>query len=244
MLCVKRTLDWGYLSLPAGWRPLLPLLVYFCSLEANVFICGQENSRQLECQGKTSSICYPLMSCCLLYHQAGKIDITSFCAIMKILLLPRALCRFQFFRELRWEPPNLPSDPDPSSNIELQGPYWRLPHCLAQNNWGCLPSRNSEPPPLVTYQVSCKDKDREDFLVLWGSLKQWSSQHQLQKMFFQPTHLGKLFTEPSLEDTRNDHQHRKVSEKSCCTVTCLGLFNPVFPKHIWCRNWFFPKKHL
>lgn len=35
-----------YWHIPAGRSPLLPLCLYFCCLEVNVVIFGQENSRQ------------------------------------------------------------------------------------------------------------------------------------------------------------------------------------------------------
>lgn len=97
-------------------------------------------------------------------------------ALLPLVLLsrffPRVLCRFQSLGASRWEPPNLPSDLDLSFNMELLGPYWRFPHCLAPKNWGCLPGRNSSLPPLIIYQVSCEDRGREDFLGCWESLKQ------------------------------------------------------------------------
>lgn len=40
VLYIKRTSDLGYLGLPAGWRPVLLLLVYFCCLEASIFYFG------------------------------------------------------------------------------------------------------------------------------------------------------------------------------------------------------------
>lgn len=45
----------------------------------------------------------------------------------------------------------------------------------------------------------------------------------------------------TLLEMHNDHQHSKGSEKSCCVLTYLVLFNPVFP---WSNHQFFPEMSL
>lgn len=127
---------------------------------------------------------FPLfLACCLPSYQTSKVGMTCFCVMTTTLVFPKALCRFHSLGALRWEPPNLPSDLDPSSTIELLGPYWRRPHCPAQN-WGCLPSRNSASPPLIIHQMKREDRGRGDVLGhTVGKPKAvfprvWSSQHQ------------------------------------------------------------------
>lgn len=62
VLYIKRTSDLGYLGLPAGWRPMLLLLVYFCCLEANVFYFGPEKQQTMRMSEKDKFTL--LVACC------------------------------------------------------------------------------------------------------------------------------------------------------------------------------------
>lgn len=177
----KKPWDWSYLDLLAGWSPLLPLRLYFCCLKANIFLARRTAGGSCARERHVHFAFPLLLAGCLL--ERWEVGMTCFCVITTTLVFPKALCRFQSLGALRWEPPNLPSDLDPPSTIELLGPYWRRPHCPAQN-WGCLPSRNSASPPLIIHQVKREDRGTGDFLGHTVGKpnavfpRVWSSQHQ------------------------------------------------------------------
>lgn len=62
------------LAFTGGLRPGLALLLCLSCVESLYF--GPANRAQLECRGKTNSVCFLLLACCLLPRWVGKKGVT------------------------------------------------------------------------------------------------------------------------------------------------------------------------